>query len=52
MKRIISILIILNFFACNQKEKNLDLAKKESKTERLEQSETIFWIDTISNGKF
>src|SRR5574343_567064 len=52
MKKIPLILIILTFFGCNQKEKNLNLAKTETKTQLTEKSETIFWIDTISNGKF
>lgn len=37
---------------CNQKEKNLDLVKTETKTELTEKSEITIWIDTISNGKF
>ena len=52
MKKIPLILIILTFFGCNQKEKNLNLAKTETKTQLTKKSETIFWIDTISNGKF
>ena len=52
MKKIPLILIILTFFGCNQKEENLNLAKTETKTQLTEKSETIFWIDTISNGKF
>ena len=46
------ILIILTFFGCIQKEKNLNLVKTETKTELTEKSETIFWLDTISNDKF
>ena len=45
-------MIILIFLACNQKEKNLDLVKTETKTELTEKSEITIWIDTISNGKF
>ena len=45
-------MIILTFFGCNQKEKNLNLLKTETKTELTKKSETVFWIDTISNGKF
>jgi hypothetical protein len=52
MKKIPLILIILTFFGCNQKEKNLNLLKTETKTELTEKSETVFWIDTISNSKF
>jgi hypothetical protein len=52
MNKIPLILIILTFFGCNQKEKNLNLIKSETKTELTEKSETIFWLDTISNGKF
>ncbi|MGE5943273.1 MAG: hypothetical protein ACM31G_02930 [Flavobacteriales bacterium] len=52
MKKIPLILIILTFFGCNQKEKNLNLLKTETKTELTEKKETVFWIDTISNGKF
>ena len=52
MNKIPLILIILTFFGCNQKEKNLNLIKSETKTELAEKSETIFWVDTISNGKF
>ncbi|WP_299782695.1 hypothetical protein [uncultured Formosa sp.] len=52
MNKIPLILIILTFFGCNQKEKNLNLLKSEIKTELTEKSETIFWVDTISNGKF
>ena len=52
MKKIPLILIILTFFGCNQKDKNLNLAKTETKTQLTKKSETIFWIDTISNGKF
>ena len=50
MKKIPLILIILTFFGCNQKGGNPNLAKTETK--RNEKSETIFWIDTISNDKF
>ena len=50
MKKIPLILIILTFFGCNQKEKNLNLAKTDTKL--TEKNETIFWIDTIANGKF
>ncbi len=52
MKKVPLILIILTFFGCNQKEKNLNLAKTETKTELTEKKETIFWLDTISNDKF
>ena len=52
MKKIPLILIILTFFGCNQKEKNLNLAKTETKTKLTEKEETIFWLDTISNDKF
>ncbi|EDM42909.1 hypothetical protein SCB49_11452 [unidentified eubacterium SCB49] len=52
MSKIPLILIILTFFGCNQKEKNLNLIKWETKTELTEKSETIFWVDTISKGKF
>ena len=52
MKKIPLILIILTFFGCNQKEKNLNLAKTEAKAELTAKSETIFWLDTISNDKF
>ena len=52
MKKIPLILIILTFFGCNQKEKNLNLLKTETRTELTKKSETVFWIDTISNGKF
>ncbi len=52
MKKIPLILIILTFFGCNQKEKNLNLIETETKTELTEKSETIFWLDTISNDKF
>ena len=45
-------MIILTFFGCIQKEKNLNLVKTETKTELTEKSETIFWLDTISNDKF
>ena len=45
-------MIILIFLGCNQKEKNLDLVKTETKTELTEKSEITIWIDTISNGKF
>lgn len=48
MKNILLIFIILAFFGCNQKEKKVHLVK----TELTKKSETIFWIDTISNGKF
>ncbi|WP_166962504.1 hypothetical protein [Mangrovimonas sp. CR14] len=30
----------------------MNLTKTENKTQLTEKSETIFWIDTISNGKF
>ena len=52
MKKMPLILIILTFFGCIQKEKNLNLVKTETKTELTEKSETIFWLDTISNDKF
>jgi len=52
MKKVPLILIILIFFGCNQKENNLNLTKTETKTELTEKSETIFWLDTISNDKF
>jgi hypothetical protein len=52
MKKIPLLLIILTFFGCNQKEKNLSLERTKTKTELTEKSETIFWIDTTSNGKF
>jgi len=50
MKKNSLILIILTFFGCNQKGKSLNLTKTETKLN--EKSETIFWIDTISNDKF
>ncbi|MBL7559011.1 hypothetical protein JAO71_04265 [Olleya sp. YSTF-M6] len=52
MKKIPLILIILTFLGCNLKEKNLNLLKTETKTELTKKRETIFWVDTISNGKF
>ncbi|WP_338378963.1 hypothetical protein [uncultured Flavobacterium sp.] len=52
MKKTSLILIFFTFFGCNQKEKNLNLLNSEIKTELTEKSETIFWIDTVSNGKF
>ena len=52
MHKISIILLILTFFACHQKEINLNLLKTETKTELSEKSEIIFWIDTIYNGKF
>ena len=52
MKKIPLILIILTFFGCNQKERNLNLVKTETKSELTEKNETIFWLDTISNDKF
>jgi hypothetical protein len=44
--------MILTFFGCNQKEKNHNLLKSETKAELAEKNETIFWIDTVCNGKF
>ncbi|WP_299716648.1 hypothetical protein [uncultured Tenacibaculum sp.] len=52
MKKILLTLIILTFFGCNQKKKKTCLAKTEIKTKLTEKSETIFWLDTISNDKF
>ncbi|NRB84926.1 MAG: hypothetical protein HRU49_14335 [Winogradskyella sp.] len=52
MKKILLILIILTFFGCNKKEKNLNSVKTKAKTELTVKSETIFWLDTISNDKF
>lgn len=52
MKKILLILIILIFFGCKQKEKHLNLLNTGTKTELKEKNETVFWIDTISNGKF
>ncbi|HFC76664.1 MAG TPA: hypothetical protein ENJ27_00310 [Candidatus Moranbacteria bacterium] len=52
MNKIPLILIILTFFGCNQKEKNLNISIVENKTELTEKDKTIFWIDTVSNGKF
>lgn len=52
MKSISLILIFLIFFASSQKEENWNLGKSKTKVEQTEKSETIFWVDTISNGKF
>ena len=52
MKKTLLILIIVTFLGCNQKQKNPNLIKTDTTTELTEKSETIFWVDTISNGKF